>query len=285
MVGIAHVPMQQVIRHIVGRHHVVALTNTACEQLNGRTVIGCRINTGAKSTRPASTSTTSTSSSSAATTTKQRESRPASHTKTKVYYDPAGDADSEKFAEIRNTLINKRKGICYNEAERLFSEEKFFEAAEMYNNSYGYNDEIDEKIRIANNCGYYVNAEELVKTSMYKARVELNKIKLPFSGFKIGGKGTKNVDLILKQYTRYLDFTGIYGSGDDVFNIMDFIVKNNAVYIIENKLGEMKISTDIDREGYEYKVEKKNGEEVTEWYIATDHVLKVTAEGEKRLKK
>ena len=47
----------------------------------------------------------------------------------------------------------------------------------------------------------------------------------------------------------------------------------------------MKISTDIDREGYEYKVEKKNGEEVTEWYIATDHVLKVTAEGEKRLKK
>ena len=120
---------------------------------------------------------------------------------------------------------------------------------------------------------------------MYKARVELNKIKLTFSGFKIGGKGTKNVDLILKQYTRYLDFTGIYGSGDDVFNIMDFIVKNNAVYIIENKLGEMKISTDIDREGYEYKVEKKNGEEVTEWYIATDHVLKVTAEGEKRLKK
>ena len=302
--------------------------NTACEQLNGRTVIGCRINTGAKSTRPASSSTTSTSSSSAATTTKQRESRPASHTKTKVYrnyfgvikvvlilgviavlgflafskrneivdgaktimfniglYDPAGDANSEKFAEIRNTLINKRKGICYNEAERLFSEEKFFEAAEMYNNSYGYNNEIDEKIRIANNCGYYVNAEELVKTSMYKARVELNKIKLPFSGFKIGGKGTKNVDLILKQYTRYLDFTGIYGSGDDVFNIMDFIVKNNAVYIIENKLGEMKISTDIDREGYEYKVEKKNGEEVTEWYIATDHVLKVTAEGEKRLKK
>lgn len=301
--------------------------NTACEQLNGRTVIGCRINTGVKSQKSTSSSTASTSSSPASST-KQRESRPVSHTKTKVYrnyfgvikvvlllaiiavlgfiafskrheivdsaktimfniglYDPAGDASSEKFAEIRNTLINKRKGICYNEAERLFSEEKFFEAAEMYNNSYGYNDEIDEKIRVANNCGYYVNAEELVKTSMYKARVELNKIKLPFSGYRIGGKGTKNVDLILKQYTRYLDFTGIYGSGDDAFNIMDFIVKNNAVYILENKLGEMKIITDVDREGYEYKVEKKVGEEVTEWYITTDHVLKVTAEGEMRLKK
>ena len=302
--------------------------NAAREQLNGRTVIGCRINTGTKTVSTKSTSSSTSASSSSASATKQRESRPASTTKTKVYrnyfgiikwvvilgvigalafvvftkraeivdsaktimfnigiYDPAGDANSERFAEIRNTLINKRKGICYNEAEKLFAEEKFFEAAEMYNNSYGYNDEIEAKITLANNCGHYVNADELVKTSMYQARVELNKIKLPFSGVKIGGKGTKNVDLVLKQYTRYLDFTGVYGSGDDTFNIKDFVVKNNQVYIVENKLGEMKISSDIDREGYEYLVEKKSGEDVTRWYIATDHVLKVTGEEEKRLKK
>lgn len=300
---------------------------TAREQLNGRTVIGCNINTGNKSASVKSSS-AAVSTGSSAKTAKQRESRPASTTKTKVYrnyfgvvkwvvilgvigalafvvftkradivdsaktimfnigiYDPAGEANSERFAEIRNTLINKRKGICYNEAEKLFADEKFFEAAEMYNNSYGYNDEIDSKITLANNCGHYVDAEELVKTSMYQARVELNKIKLPFSGVKIGGKGTKNVDLVLKQYTRYLDFTGVYGSGDDTFNIKDFVVKNNQVYIVENKLGEIKISSDVDREGYEYLVEKKSGEEVTQWYIATDHVLKVTGEEEKRLKK
>ena len=283
------------------------------EALQGRTVIGCKINTNAKTGSVSGG---------------KRESKSSSTTKTKVYrnyfgvvkvvlivgvigvlgflayskrteivdsaktimyniglYNPAPEANSERFAEIRNSLINKRKSICFNEAERLFADEQFFEAAEMYNNSYGYRDDIEEKILLANNCGHYVEAEKLVSTSMYQARVELNKIKLPFKDIKINGRGLKNVELLLSQYTKHLDYIGIYGSGDDVFNIKDFVKKNNAVYIVENKLGEMKVSTDIDREGYEYLVSKKSGDNLTQWYIASDHVLKVTADGEKKLKK
>ena len=287
----------------------------AKEALKGRTVIGCRINTNTKTTSSAGTKRESSKTSSAKTKTKvvrnyfgiikvvlvvgiigalgftvyTKRNDIVVSIKTIMYniglYDPAPEANSERFAEIRNTLINTRKGICYREAEKLFEEGKYFEAADMYNSSYGYSDDIESKILLANNCGHYAEAEKLIETSMYQARVELNKIKLPFSNVKVNGKGVKNVELLLSQYTRHLDYIGIYGSGDDVFNIKDFVQKNNTLYISENKLGLIKVDTECDREGYAYMVEKKYGESTTKWYIAQDHVLKVTADGEKKLKK
>ena len=291
--------------------------DAARENLKGRTVIGCRINTTRKTASPAASTAKKekASSSSSAGRTKvvrnyfgvikvvlvlavigvlgylvyDKRHEIVDSTKIIMYniglYDPAPEADSERFAEIRNTLINKRKGISFNEAEKLFNEGKYFEAAEQYNASYGYRDDIEDKILLANNCGHYAEAEQLITTSMYQARVELSKIKLPFKNVKVNGKGVKDVELLLDQYTRHLDFIGIYGSGDDVFNIKDFVIKNNNLYISENKLGMMKVSSDIDREGYVYMVEKKSGENVTKWYIASDHVLKVAGEEEKKLKK
>ena len=41
----------------------------------------------------------------------------------------------------------------------------------------------------------------------------------------------------------------------------------------------------MDREGYEFEVIEQKGDEVIKWYIAEDHVLKVSDEGTKTLKR
>ena len=201
-------------------------------------------------------------------------------------YDPAPAADSERFAEIRTTLINKRKGIYYNKAEDLFANEQYAEAAEMYNQCYGYKDDVEAKILLSNNCKYYVEAEDAVADSMIKARIALNNIKLPFDNVTIRGKKIKNVEVLLGQYTKYLDYVGIYSAGEETFNITDFSKdKNFNVFVVEKKLGKLELSNATDMEDYDYVVQKKSGEDVIKWYIAQDNVLKVTAEGEIKLRK
>jgi hypothetical protein len=90
------------------------------------------------------------------------------------------------------------------------------------------------------------------------------------------GRGIKDVDVLISQYSRHLDYMGEYTSGDETIVITDFARRNNALFIVTDKFGEKKVSTEVDREGYTYLLEEKKGDDSVKWYITTDHVLKVS---------
>ncbi len=201
-------------------------------------------------------------------------------------YNPAPDESIDRWQEINNKLVNTRRSVNYNEAVRLFEaahaeEDKekavqmFLESADMYDKCYGYNDEIGSKIEEANNCAHYINADIFISTSMDKAFKELKQIKQPFKNIKLMGRGIKDVDVLISQYSRHLDYMGEYTSGDETIIITDFARRNNALFIVTDKLGEKKASTEVDREGYTYMLEEKKGDNLIKWYITTDHILKV----------
>ncbi len=202
-------------------------------------------------------------------------------------YNPAPDENNERWQEINTKLVNTRRSVNYNEAVRLFEaahaeEDKenavqmFLESADMYDKCYGYNDEIGGKIEEANNCAHYIKADILISTSMDKAYKELKQIKQPFKNIQLMGRGIKDVDVLISQYSRHLDYMGEYTSGDETIVITDFARRNNALFIVTDKFGEKKVSTEVDREGYTYLLDEKKGDTVVKWYITTDHVLKVS---------
>ena len=109
-----------------------------------------------------------------------------------------------------------------------------------------------------------------------KAYKELKQIKQPFKNIQLMGRGIKDVDVLISQYSRHLDYMGEYTSGDETIVITDFARRNNALFIVTDKFGEKKVSTEVDREGYTYLLDEKKGDTVVKWYITTDHVLKVS---------
>ena len=295
--------------------------NEAKEQLKGKTVIGCKINTGVKSSSSSSSSSSSKKSSSSSVVDGGKAKvviniggiiKPViiigvlavlgfmvytkwdqivDSAKTIMFniglYNPAPDENNERWQEINTKLVNTRRSVNYNEAVRLFEaahaeEDKekavqmFLESADMYDKCYGYNDEIGGKIEEANNCAHYIKADILISTSMDKAYKELKQIKQPFKNIQLMGRGIKDVDVLISQYSRHLDYMGEYTSGDETIVITDFARRNNALFIVTDKFGEKKVSTEVDREGYTYLLDEKKGDTVVKWYITTDHVLKVS---------
>ncbi|MBR4540940.1 MAG: hypothetical protein IKO54_02075, partial [Lachnospiraceae bacterium] len=69
------------------------------------------------------------------------------------------------------------------------------------------------------------------------------------------------------------------------FSIRDFAMKDSALSIEEARMGWKKVEPTVDREGYKYLVIENKGDTEIKWYIAEDHVLKVSDEGNKTLKR
>ena len=189
--------------------------------------------------------------------------------------DPAPKADVERFKELNGKLVEVKNIVYYNEAGRLFEEEKYAEAAELYNKCLTFKDSESKRVEAKNEDNYQRAIKES-EVSLINTIKILNQITLPY----------KNTKALLIKYSRYTPFVNYtYENDSDRFAIKDFVFKDYVIYIKEERLGLKKIENIVDKEGYEFEVIEKKGDEVIKWYIAEDHVLKVTSEGSKTLKR
>ena len=191
-------------------------------------------------------------------------------------YDYAEKYENNRWKEINNKLVTVKNGVYYNKAVSLLTEKNYTEAISLFEKCLGYQD-ADSKLTESRNWDYFTQAEKDVTTDMLRARNDLKKITLPFE---------KNVEALIKEYNKHIDYIAVYGNGVERFNLQNFSKKNGSLYIFEERLGWKKVEKTVDREGYAYKVIEKNSEEdFIYWYIASDNVLKVTPEGETIIKK
>jgi len=182
---------------------------------------------------------------------------------------PAPDYSVEKYKEINAKLVSVKNGVYYDHAQKLFSEKNYTEACAMFEKCIGFRDS-EARLAETRNYEYYSLAEKELPTSMLQALIYLKKITLPF----------KNAEGRLKNYATHVEYIAVYGKGDNKFNLKDFAVKDYSLYIYEERMGYKKVASSCDREGYAYKVVEREGENGVTWYIASDHVLKVTPEEE-----
>ncbi|MBR4145649.1 MAG: hypothetical protein IKU06_09370 [Lachnospiraceae bacterium] len=189
--------------------------------------------------------------------------------------DPAPKADVERFKELNAKLVEVKNIVYYNEAGRLFEAEKYAEAAELYNKCLTFKDSESKRVE-AKNEDYYKKALKESEVSLINTIKILNQISLPY-------KNAKALLIKYSRYTPYVNYT--YENDTDRFAIKDFVFKDYVIYIKEERMGLKKIENLVDREGYEFEVIEQKGDEVIKWYIAEDHVLKVSDEGTKTLKR
>ena len=129
---------------------------------------------------------------------------------------------------------------------------------------------------IPENEDYYQQALKQSSVSLINTIKILNQITLPY-------KNTKSLLIRYSKYTPYVNYT--YENDTDRFAIKDFVFKDYVIYINEERMGLKRIENIVDKEGYEFEVIEKKGDTEIKWYIAEDHVLKVSAEGNKTLKR
>ncbi|MBR6474715.1 MAG: hypothetical protein IKS98_04620, partial [Lachnospiraceae bacterium] len=189
--------------------------------------------------------------------------------------DPAPKADVERFKELNAKLVEVKNIVYYNEAGRLFEAEKYAEAAELYNKCLTFKDSESKRVE-AKNEDYYKKALKESEVSLINTIKILNQISLPY-------KNAKALLIKYSRYTPYVNYT--YENDTDRFAIKDFVFKDYVIYIKEERMGLKKIENLVDREGYEFEVIEQKGDEVIKWYIAEDHVLKVSDEGTKTLRR
>ncbi|MBR4343853.1 MAG: hypothetical protein IKP88_14350 [Lachnospiraceae bacterium] len=190
-------------------------------------------------------------------------------------YNPGDSYEINRWKEINDKLVSVKNGVYYNEAGRLFDTEDYAGAIALYEKCIGYQ-EADTKLAESRNYEYYTQAEKDIETDMLKARNDLKNITLPF----------KNTEVLLKEYNKHINYIASYGNGVDRFNLQNFSKKKGRLYILEERLGWVKVEGECDREGYTYKIiEKKSDEDYIYWYIASDNVLKATPEGDVIIKK
>ena len=189
-------------------------------------------------------------------------------------YNPGESYENKRWKEINDKLVSIKNSIYYNEGADLFENQDYSGAIALFEKCIGYSDAEDRLVE-SRNYEYYTQAEKDVTTDMLRARNDLKKISLPF----------KNTDTLINEYGKHIDYIAVYGNGSEKFNLQNFSKKNNSLYILEERLGWKKVEYKCDREGYTYEVKEKGGEEnYIIWYIASDHVLKVTPEGETVIK-
>ena len=213
-------------------------------------------------------------------------------------YDPSPAYSRERHDELRTTLLNTKKEIFYNEAEKLFEAEDYLKASEVYKECGNYKDA--EGMSLVAVCSnYYLLAKEALPDSMSNALTNLNMLKKPNLDMLNGNyseqfaeiKKTKTImfedtEKLISQYSNYLSYVATYKNSDDKFVIKDFAIRDYYVlYINEERLGWRKVTVVNDKDGYDFKLVEKNGEEDITWYIAEDNVLKVVGEEETVLKR
>gem|GEM_PF-5009578 len=189
--------------------------------------------------------------------------------------DPAPKADVERFKELNAKLVEVKNIVYYNEADRLFKDGQYAEAAELYNKCLLFKDAEAKRVE-ARNEDYYQQALKQSSVSLINTIKILNQITLPY-------KNTKSLLIRYSKYTPYVNYT--YENDTDRFAIKDFVFKDYVIYINEERMGLKRIENIVDKEGYEFEVIEKKGDTEIKWYIAEDHVLKVSAEGNKTLKR
>ena len=189
--------------------------------------------------------------------------------------DPAPKADVERFKELNAKLVEVKNIVYYNEAEKLFNDGKYSEAAELYNKCLLFKDAEARRVEAKNEDNYQKALKES-EVSLINTIKILNQITLPY-------KNAKALLIKYSRYTPYVNYT--YENDTDRFSIKDFVFKDYVIYIKEERLGLKRIENVVDREGYEFEVIEQKGDSVIKWYIAEDHVLKVSDEGTKTLKR
>ena len=189
--------------------------------------------------------------------------------------DPAPKADVERFKELNAKLVEVKNIVYYNEAERLFKDGKYEDTAELYNKCLLFRDSEAKRVE-ARNEDYYQKALKESSVSLINTIKILNQITLPY-------KNTKSLLIRYSKYTPYVNYT--YENDSDRFAIKDFVFKDYVIYINEERMGLKRIENLVDKEGYEFEVIEKKGDTEIKWYIAEDHVLKVSDEGNKTLKR
>ncbi len=189
--------------------------------------------------------------------------------------DPAPKADVERFKELNAKLVEVKNIVYYNEADRLFKDGQYAEAAELYNKCLLFKDAEAKRVE-ARNEDYYQQALKQSSVSLINTIKILNQITLPY-------KNTKSLLIRYSKYTPYVNYT--YENDTDRFAIKDFVFKDYVIYINEERMGLKRIENIVDKEGYEFEVIEKKGDTEIKWYIAEDHVLKVSDEGNKTLKR
>ena len=208
--------------------------------------------------------------------------------------DPAPEYNLENYNALRKQLAEVRNGIYYNEAEKIYqvavdhskrseikeAAAKFSEAAEVYLKCSDYRD-ADAKRVDSKNYEYYYQAQLDVEQSIHKAKSTLSKIVATKPEFKYYGRALNLTD----KYSSYIAYVGTYEGGGEKFSITDFAMKDSTLSIEEARMGWKKVEPTVDREGYKYLVIEKKGETEVKWYIAEDHVLKVSEDGNKTLKR
>lgn len=189
--------------------------------------------------------------------------------------DPAPKADVERFKELNAKLVEVKNIVYYNEAERLYKDGKYADAAELYNKCLLFRDSEAKRVE-ARNEDYYQKALKESSVSLINTIKILNQITLPY-------KNTKSLLIRYSKYTPYVNYT--YENDSDRFAIKDFVFKDYVIYIDEERMGLKRIENLVDKEGYEFEVIENKGDTEIKWYIAEDHVLKVSDEGNKTLKR
>ena len=188
---------------------------------------------------------------------------------------PAPATNLENYDKLQKQLNNATKTVYYSEAERLFKEGEYASAVELYDKCIDYKD-ARSKYDEAKNEDLYQRALKESEYSLIKTIQILNQITLPY-------KNTKSLLIRYSKYTPYVNYT--YENDTDRFAIKDFVFKDYVIYIKEERMGLKKIENLVDRDGYEFEVIEQKGDSVIKWYIADDHVLKVSDEGTKTLKR
>lgn len=208
--------------------------------------------------------------------------------------DPAPEYNLENYNALRKQLAEARNGIYYDEAERLYeiavehskrseikeAAAKYSEAAEMYLKCSDYKNAEAKRID-SKNFEYYYQAQLDVEQSIHKAISTLSKIVATKPEFKYYGRALK----LTEKYSSYTTYVANYEGGGERFSIRDFAMKDSALSIEEARMGWKKVEPTVDREGYKYLVIENKGDTEIKWYIAEDHVLKVSDEGNKTLKR